>query len=203
MEAKTKKRAKFIRISSVVAYVIIMILFFRVVDFVEAVVSSQDDYEIRYEEPVGVNNHQMVYQLYKNDQYMGDVDYNRYTLLDEDGNMDIKYCVLMSEAKKLSYALILGTMMVFVILIAGSATEGTPFTRRNANYIRVIGALQFALAIVPGLVTFLMNFFRFEYANITVDWSGFYMFIIGFAIMVLAQVFDYGVKLQEDVDSIA
>jgi hypothetical protein len=33
--------------------------------------------------------------------------------------------------------------------------------------------------------------------------NGFYMLVIGFAIMVIAQVFDYGVKLQEDVDSIA
>ena len=93
--------------------------------------------------------------------------------------------------------------MIVVIVIINSTIVGSPFTHQNANRIRLIGVLQFALAIVPGLVSFLMKFVKFEYANLQMQWTGFYMFILAFAIMTLAQVFDYGVKLQEDIDSIA
>lgn len=203
MDQKTKKRQKLIRFSTFVASVITILLLFQIRDFIEAAISKENDYEIRYEEPIGVTNHQKVYRLYKNGEQMDDIDYNQYTLLDEKGNMDLRYCALMNEARNLAYSLILGVMMIFVILIANNAYQGTPFTHQNANFIRVIGGLQFALAIVPGLVVFLMNFFKFEYANLSLEWNGFYMFVIGFAIMVLAQVFDYGVRLQEDVDSIA
>ena len=98
---------------------------------------------------------------------------------------------------------ILSSMLIIVIVIVNSTIEGAPFTRQNAKRVRLIGVLQLALAIVPGLVSLLMKFFKFEYANIQFHWTDFYMFIIAFAIMSLAQVFDYGVRLQEDVDSIA
>ena len=63
--------------------------------------------------------------------------------------------------------------------------------------------MQLALAVVPGLIAFTMKFFKFEYSSLRFQWPGFFMFIIAFAIMTLANVFDYGVKLQEDIDSIA
>jgi hypothetical protein len=109
----------------------------------------------------------------------------------------------MEEVKRLTYSIILGAMMLVVMVIVGSTGKGSPFTHSNAKCIRLIGALQFALAIVPGLVTFLMSFFKFEYAYLPFTLNGFYMLVVGFAIMVIAQVFDYGVKLQEDVDLIA
>ena len=96
-----------------------------------------------------------------------------------------------------------GLGLIVVIIIVNDTIEGAPFNRKNVKRIRLIGALQIALAVVPGLAAFLMKFFKFEYGNFQLQWTGFYMFIIAFAIMSLAQVFDYGVKLQEDVDSIA
>lgn len=200
-EKKTLRRYRFMCILS---YMIMMLLLFQARDFIEAVFAKSDSYEIRYELAMDtVTNGQQVYKLYKNGEYMSDINPNQYERLDENGNMDIRYCVLMEEAKKLSYSLILGAMMLVVILIANSTGQGTPFTHENAKRIRLIGMLQFALAIVPGLVSFFMSFFKFEYAYAPLTLNGFYMFIIGFAIMVLAQVFDYGVKLQEDMDSIA
>ena len=203
MEAKLAKGQKKIRIMQFLTFFITIFLLFQAMDFVEELFTARDAYEIRYEVPVGVTNEQKIYTLYKNGESYGDVDINEYTLLDEDGNPDLKYCVLMHQAKRFSYSLILGAMMIVVIAIANSAIGASPFTHKNANRIRLIGALQFALAIVPGLVRFLMCFFRFQYVNATMDINGFYMFAIGFAIMTLAQVFDYGVKLQEDIDSIA
>ena len=203
MKAKLEKGQKKIRAMQYLTFFIAIFLLFQAKDFVEELFAAKDAYEIRYEVPVGVTNGQKIYTLYKNDESYGDVDINEYTLLDEDGNPDLKYCVLMHQAKRLTYSLILGAMMIVVIAIANSAIGASPFTHKNANRIRLIGALQFALAIVPGLVRFLMCFFRFQYVNATMDINGFYMFAIGFAIMTLAQVFDYGVKLQEDIDSIA
>ena len=185
------------------SFFIAMLLLFQVQDFVEEIFTKRDAYEIRYEMPLGVTNGQKVYVLYRNGKSFNDVDINEYMLLDENGETDLKYCALMHHAKNLSYSLILGAMMLVVILIANSAIESSPFTHKNVNRIRLIGALQFALAIVPGLVRFLMCFFRFQYVNASFSYNDLYMFAIGFAIMTLAQVFDYGVKLQEDVDSIA
>ncbi|MBQ2101498.1 MAG: DUF2975 domain-containing protein [Lachnospiraceae bacterium] len=199
-----KKRLQRYHLVTGLATVIIILLLFQVEDFVKALIAKSDSYEIRYELAMDtVTNGQQVYKLYKNGEYMADVDPNQYERLDDNGNMDVRYCVLMEEAKRLTYSIILGAMMLVVMVIVGSTGKGSPFTHSNAKRIRLIGALQFALAIVPGLVMFLMSFFKFEYAYLPFTLNGFYMLVVGFAIMVIAQVFDYGVKLQEDVDLIA
>ena len=199
-----KKRLQRYHLVTGLATVIIILLLFQAEDFVKALIAKSDSYEIRYELAMDtVTNGQQVYKLYKNGEYMADVDPNQYERLDDNGNMDVRYCVLMEEAKRLTYSIILGAMMFVVMMIVISTGQGSPFTHENAKRIRLIGALQFALAIAPGLVPFLMSFFKFEYAYMPLTLNGFYMLVIGFAIMVIAQVFDYGVKLQEDVDSIA
>ena len=205
MDTNAKKRIRRIRLVECFSTFIICFLIFQAKDFVVALMTPADSYQIRYEEPFGVNNGQKIYSLYRNDDYfMFDADVNEFMLLDADGNTDIKYCVIVHEARDLVYSVILGVMLLIVCNIAHSVIDGvSPFTRKNTWRIRLIGALQFCLAVVPGLVVFLMKFFRFEYSNLGFGMDNIYMFIIGFAIMTIAQVFDYGVKLQEDVDSIA
>ncbi|MBQ1850417.1 MAG: DUF2975 domain-containing protein [Lachnospiraceae bacterium] len=199
-----KKRLQRYHLVTGLATVIIILLLFQVEDFVKALIAKSDSYEIRYELAMDtVTNGQQVYKLYKNGEYMADIDPNQYERLDDNGNMDVRYCVLMEEAKRLTYSIILGAMMLVVMVIVNSTGKGSPFTHSNTKRIRLIGALQFALAIVPGLVMFLMSFFKFEYAYLPFTLNGFYMLVVGFAIMVIAQVFDYGVKLQEDMDLIA
>ncbi len=199
-----KKRMRRSNLAVGLSTVIVILLLFQVRDFVRAMVAKSDSYEIRYELASDtIGNGQQVYKLYKNGEYMSDIDVNQYELLDENGKTDVRFCVLMEEAKRLTYSIILGAMMFVVMMIVISTGQGSPFTHENAKRIRLIGALQFALAIAPGLVPFLMSFFKFEYAYMPLTLNGFYMLVIGFAIMVIAQVFDYGVKLQEDVDSIA
>ena len=203
MDKKSKKSIFFQQVCAIIAVAIILLLLFQAKDFVVAAVSGDDSYDVRLEEAGKSENHQQVYRLYKNGEYYGDVDYNLYNLLDENGNTDYRYCHLISSARSLAFSVILGAMMIVVIVIVGSTSKKTPFTHRNANRIRLIGVLQFGLAIVPGLVKFLMTFFRFDYVSTPLTMEGFYMFVIGFAIMVIAQVFDHGVKLQEDIDLIA
>ena len=185
-ESKLKVRRKRVRIMQSLTFFLVMIMMFSLQDFFRDLTSKDATYEIRYEMPFG-----------------GDVDYNEFNLLDENGNQDIWYCLMIQDVRNLCYMVILSIMLIIVIIIVNDTIDGSPFNRPNVKRIRLIGALQIALAVVPGLVTIVMKFFKFEYASIQFQWTGFYMFIIAFAIMMLAQVFDYGVKLQEDVDSIA
>ena len=202
-EKKLKARRKKIRLMQALSFFLMMIMMFSVQDLVTDLRSKNEEYEIRYEMPFGITNGQRVYELFKNGEHVRDVDVNEFNLLDENGNTDIKYCLLIQDVRNLSYVIILSAMLLVVIVIVENSVGGSPFTRQNAKRIRLIGVLQLANAVVPGLVTMLMKFFKFEYASIDFQWTHFYMFIIAFAIMALAQVFDYGVKLQEDVDSIA
>jgi len=202
-ESKLKVRRKKIRIMQALAGGLVVILLLTVQDFIQDLMKRGDHFEIRFEEPYGMTNGQRVYELYRNDEHVCDVDFNEFNLLDENGNTDYWYCLLIQDVRNLSYAIILCIMLIVVIVIVNDTVGGTPFTHQNANRIRLIGILQFALAIVPGLVAFIMKFVKFEYSSLRLQWTGFYMFIIGFAIMTLAQVFDYGIRLQEDVDSIA
>lgn len=202
-ESKLKVRRKKVRIMQALITFLVLIMMFSLQDFFRDLTSKNATYEIRYEMPFGVTNGQHVYELFKNGELVCDVDYNEFNLLDENGNMDIWYCLMIQDVRNLCYVIILSAMMIVVIIIVNDTIEGAPFNRENVRRIRLIGALQIALAIVPGLVAFLMKFFKFEYGNLRFQWTGFYMFIIAFAIMSLAQVFDYGVKLQDDVDSIA
>lgn len=212
MENKKNKKPGYFRFTEFFSYVIIMLLIFQVIGFGKTLLSDPDSYEIRYEAAMGGAvesssggmGSQMVYRLYRDGEDQCDVDINRYDLRDENGNPDLKYCFLMDEASTLSSVLLIGAMIFIVSRIAAEISGGSsPFTRRNVRYIRIIGTLQFALAIVPGLVRMIMSFFRFMYYSSTFTINSFFMFVVAFAIMTLAQVFDYGVKLQEDMDSIA
>lgn len=203
LSKEAKRRVRRLQITSIISLAIVMMLIFRAKDFVTAVFSKSDSYEIRLEEESDTEGRQQIYRLYKNGERMRDIDYNRYAVTDEKGNQDVRYCVLMEEAKNLSYAILLGAMLIIAIVVAAASADGTPFTKKNAKRIRWIGVLQFGLAIIPGLVWFLMSFFRFEHTSIRLTMTSFYMFAIGVAVMILAQVFDHGVRLQEDVDSIA
>ena len=203
MKKEKSSAPKKLRICTFIGWFITMILLLQIQYFIQALITDNDRYEIRCQQPIGVTNGQQIYSLFKDGIEKYDVDINTYMLLDDNGNTDLKYCVLMEESSRLAYCLILCGMMIVVIDLVKNAAAGSPFTHKNANRIRLIGGLQFALAIVPGLVIFLMKFFRFQYSSLRIEVTSFFMFAVGFAIMTLAQVFDYGVKLQEDVDSIA
>ena len=184
------------------AFMLILILFFCAKDFFKDMFTRASQYEIRYEQEDTMNNGQKLYRLYINGEYAEDVDYNTYSLLDEDGNMDIKFCHMVNSGKRLFNAILLGVMILIGLKIAKSSVEGTPFTKENVKRICTIACLQLVVAFVPGFLAFVMKAFRFSYAHGTFDIEGLYMFVIAFVIAMIAHVFNYGVKLQEDSDSI-
>ena len=198
-----KKSRGITRACQVFSFLLTMLLLFSAQDFITTVVSDSDSYEIKYETEETLDNGQMLYRLYKDDQYIEDVDPNRYYLLDSEGNTDFRYCALTEDAGSLAYAAILGAMLMLIVSIIESTQRGTPFTKANVRRIRAISLLQLALAIVPGAVKLIMTLVRFDYISSTFSLNSFYMLIIAFVIAMIAQAFDYGVKLQEDSDSIA
>lgn len=194
---------KMFLICQIISGFVIALLLTMTKDFIMISVSKNDTYEMRYEAEETLENGQTVYRLYKNGECVGNVDYNKYYLVDDDGNTDFKYCALIDSANELAYAIILCVIILLVISIIRSTTENTPFTVANVKRIRAISLLQLSLAIVPGMVTFVMTLVKFGYVSGRFSFGEFYMFIIAFVIAMIAQVFDYGVKLQEDSDSIA
>ncbi|WP_028510876.1 DUF2975 domain-containing protein [Ruminococcus sp. NK3A76] len=182
-------------------------------DLVKDIIADSNSYELRYEEvtvtdtdgnETDMSNGQKVYALYRNGEYFDEVDYNEFTLKDENGDTDLRYCVLIKDARRVAYTAIFAAITIVVIMITISITNGrTPFTPANAKRIKAIGILQLSLAIVPGLVVLIMKMARYSYIHSTFDIGSVYMFIIAFVIMIIGMVFDYGVKLQQDNDLIA
>ncbi len=198
-----KKSIRMTQVCSFFSFLLTILLLFAVKDYIVTAVSDSGSYEVRHELEDTLGNGQMVYRLYRDGEYMGDVDYNKYYLLDSEGRTDFRYCTLIENTGELTYALILGVMLMLVIRIIESTQRGTPFTKANVKRIRAISLLQLALALAPGTVKLIMTFIRFDYSSSTFSVDGFYMLIIAFVIAMIAQVFDYGVRLQEDSDSIA
>ena len=94
-------------------------------------------------------------------------------------------------------------MFFIVISIAENSYNGTPFTKKNIDLVKVISLLQLALAILPGLVRFVLSLVKFNYYSSSFDITTLYMIAIAFVIGLIAFIFRKGLALQEDVDSIA
>ena len=201
---KTNHKNPYFNLASLFIYFLVMLVFFSAKDFVKEVISNDVTYEVRCETIDELGNGQQIYQLFKNGEYFRDIDINEYSLLDENGNTDYRYCSLIYAAKKLTYAIFFIAMLIFVTLIVNSAKrDATPFTEKNTNRIKAIALLQLGLSIFPSLVVFVMKIVKFGYIHSAFSIEGFYNIILFAIIMFIAQVFGYGVRLQQDNDLIA
>ena len=198
-----KRPGAVVTICGIIAFFFIMLLTQAAKDIIKQAVSDNAEYEVRQITIEELDNGQQVWALYKDGEYMKQVDYNEYCILDADGKTAPGYIVLVHNVKGLIYAVILCAMMVLGLLIAYNAEQGTPFTRKNAKLVRAIGFLQLALTVLPGTAGLIMKFVRYNYIQSYISMNSVYMFMIACVIMLIAQAFDYGVKLQEDSDSIA
>lgn len=199
----SKKAVSRYYFSTMIAYFFIILLIFHARDFINAVRTDKYSYELKYQSVETTENGQEIWQLFRNNEYFNDVNPNDYALLDKTGNTDLKYCAIMYEARNLAYSAILTAMIVLVLLIAESSKNHTPFTRKNAKRIKAIGYLQFSLAIVPGLIEFILKSAKFEYIYLHPRIESLYMLVIGFVILMIGRIFTQGVSLQEENDLIA
>ena len=187
---------------SLLTFMLIMIIFFTGENFVTDLLSKDASYEVRLVEEETLDNGQMTYRLYKNGEYMSDVDYNDYFTLDENGNTDFHYCAMIESTRNMIYSIIFCIIILIMIKIAQNTLNGTPFTKENVKLLRLICVLEMLLAVLPGLAEFVMRTIRFNYVKGTFGFETLYPFFVAFGIAMIAQVFNYGVNLQEDSDSI-
>lgn len=197
-----KNRKKWLNGSNAFMFMLAAIVFFTLYTLIIDAITPASAYEVRYETESTNPNAGKFYRLYISDEYCYDVDYNRYSLTDDNGNTDYKYCTLIEEASRLTYTLILSGMLLIVIFIARDSMNATPFTMKNINRVKAISLLQLLLGVLPGAVRMLMSFFRFSYYSSTFDISSWYMFAIAAVIAMIAFIFQKGLELQEDVNSI-
>ena len=182
---------------------VIVIILFTIFDFAKDIMTDASAYELRYEESEIYPQEGKQYTMYVDGRFYGRVDHNKFCLQDEDGNTDYRYCVLMEDATRFTYVLIFAAMMFCVLGIARESVETTPFTAHNIKLVKVISIFQLSLCVLPGLVRSLMSFLRFNYSSSTFDEKSIYMLVIGAIIAMIAVVFERGLTLQEDMDSIA
>ena len=188
---------------SVFSTALVVVLIFSLLDFVKLIGTDPSAFEMRYESDEKFSQAGKVYSLYISGEYYGTVDQNKYCMLDEDGNTDYKYCALMEQASRFTYILVLSVMLYLVLLIAKNTLDDAPFIRENIKLVKVIALMQLLLGILPGVVRTIMSFVRFDYSSTVLDEKWLYMVIIAFVIGALAVIFEKGLSLKEDVDSIA
>lgn len=201
--AVEKKRRKVLNASNSFIFMLVMIVFFALQNLVSDIMTDSSAYEVRFEEDETFAAHGKLYRLYVGDKEYGEIDYNRYNITDDNGNTDYKYCTLIEDAARLTYTLILSAMLLIVVNIARDSAESTPFTQQNINRVKKIALLQLLLAFLPGMVRMVMSFIRFNYYHSTFDITSWYLFAISAVIAMIAYIFQRGLALQEDVDSIA
>ena len=201
--AVEKKRRKILNASNAFIFMLVMIVFFAVQSLVSDIMTDISAYEVRFEEDETFTTQGKLYRLYVAGEEYGDIDYNRYSLIDNNGNTDYKYCTLIEDAARLTYTVILSAMLLIVVIIARDSAESTPFTQQNINRVKKIALLQLLLAFAPGMVRMVMSFIRFNYYHSTFDITSWYLFAIAAVIAMIAYIFQRGLALQEDVDSIA
>ncbi|MCR4791804.1 MAG: DUF2975 domain-containing protein [Lachnospiraceae bacterium] len=194
---------KYLNGANAFAFMLVMIVIFTAHDLIRDIMIDSSAYEVRFENDETYATQGRIYRLYVEGQEYGDIDYNRFSITDENGNTDYKYCQLIEDASRLTYTLILSAMLYIVVIIARNSIGSTPFTTENSRLIRVIAGLQLSLCFLPGMVRLIMSFIRFDYYSSSFDIGSLYMFAIAFVISMIAYVFEKGRALQEDVDSIA
>lgn len=210
--------------SSALIFMVVVLSFSITMDFVKDIKTNKNDYEIRYEsseevnedsdkkdlvdiatqnEPKDTDKQHKLYRLYRNDTYCKDIDINNYSYVDNNGKTDYKYCALTEDVNAHTSTLLLTAMMILVILIAKDSADKTPFTQTNVKRIKAISILQLLFAVLPGMISFTMTMVRFSNSHGSFNIKWMYLLIISAITALIANVFQYGVKLQEDSDSIA
>ena len=196
-----KKRRRTLNIANAFALMLAIMVFFSVYSLIIDAMTDSSAYEVRFENDETFATQGKIYRLYIAGEEYCSIDYNRYSLTDDNGNTDYKYCTLIDDASKLTYTVILCAMLFVVILIAKNSIDSTPFTKENINRVKIISLLQLLLAVLPGMVRMVMSFIRFDYYSSTFDITSWYMFAISAVIALIAFIFQKGLDLQEDVNS--
>lgn len=148
--------------------------------------------------------HSKEYVLYIDGENLGVVDYNRYMRLDEAGKTNVKANVMMDEVKASIRKLIMGATFCCLMAILYLVQKGeTPFNKKNINYLRVLSILIVLLPFSSFVIDVIGSMYYFSYLSGELGSMNVYLVCLGLVFGILAEIFQYGTRLQEDMDQIA
>lgn len=205
MDDKIKHIRKECKTSSIFLGIVIAImavlLVANIVDLFSSATKSKASYNVKYAEDTFGNKQ---YDLYIDGVQKGPVDINAYGRLDENGDTNYKYCYLIDCVTYIvSMILVMGIFITLFIMLHDVTKAGKPFNMKNVRLMQLISILVMIFAVTPGMVKLTFTFILFLNAEWRISGTHLFIMLFGFAFGVIAEIFKYGYKLQDDMDSIA
>ncbi len=197
---KVKKRIKGDRIFiSIILFVMICIATYTTYEIVKFSFMSSESFAVKVVDKGSLKG---LYCLLIDGQNWDTVDYNEYLAsVDENGNINIKMCVIIQEIGTLIKTIIMAIIFCFAYLILVNIYE--PFSPKNIYRLRIIAVLTMLLALLPESVMIIVKLVVFYNVNISISQINFFVLMTGVLLGVISEIFNYGHELQEEIEQIA
>jgi hypothetical protein len=129
------------------------------------------------------------YCLFINGENMDIVNYNDYMGdLDENGNPNVKLCVILYELKQLTHAILLFLIFILVYFLFEDVVD--LLSKKNLARIRKIGILSILLTILPnGIVAIGKSNYFIDIESSVTPFP--YVFLIGVFLIIFARLLEY------------
>ncbi len=121
-----------------------------------------------------------------------------------DGKTVYKEHLMIDQGVELGKDLIILAILVLLFAMSCGYSKGkSPFNMRSVIFLRIIAVLTLCLALVPEWVGMKIHASLTGSAVTEIDTVEFYMMALALAVGMIAEIFRYGIAVQEDSDSIA
>ncbi len=139
------------------------------------------------------------------------IDGERYTTIDSyeympnpKGEPVNKEHLMIDQGVELGKDVIILAILVLLFVMSCSYSKGkSPFNMRSVIFLRIIAVLTLCLALVPEWLGMKIRASMTGSAATEIDTVEFYMMALALAVGMIAEIFRYGIAVQEDSDSIA
>ena len=206
MNENLKKLEKSINLDTIMILIFAILLSFstiaNIISIVKYACKDKSAFEVVLQDTDV--NHSQEYCLFIDGEEYGTIDYNEYAIYTFDGENDYKTATILDRFRYACDGFLLSAIMLllFCFFLTAQKKQG-PFIRQSVTILRVIGGLCVALALISPLVTLIVRLVTYGYANGSITPQNFFVFLIGLIFFMIAELFKYGVALQEDSNLIA
>lgn len=207
MSANMKLLQKKIKVDTTILW-IVCILFGtlisgKIASIIEYSRMDSSSFEVKLAPTHTVNNTNNYYLYIEDEQYYP-VDYNIYGRLDETGNTNVKANIILDKVKGIIRSVLMEIIFILLYLMLSQVKKGVvPFSKNSVSLLRKVAIFSLLLAVLPSIADIVGSIVIFQF--ITIDFSSlnFYIILIGVVFGILSEIFDFGFKLQEELDQIA
>jgi ABC-type sugar transport system permease subunit len=170
-----------------------------VINIIKYSLKNPESFEVKF---VNDENFKGLYCLFIDGENFKIVDYNDYlSSVDENGNTNIKMCVIIQEIGTLIRTIIMSIIFYFAYLILDNIME--PFSNKNIKRFRFMAVLTMLLAILPAFFMIFIKSIYFSNINIKLSYNNFFILMMGILLGIISEIFKYGHELQEEIEQIA